>query len=243
LTPERPDLATTALLLDVDGTLIDLALRPHEARVPDELCRTLRQLNEQTGGAVALVSGRPIRDIDALFAPLVLSATGGHGAEMRVMSGGEVQRETTPSLDEALRARIRTLADGRVLVEDKGYSLAVHFRLAPEKEAEIRAALEAERAALPPGTVETLDGKAMIEFKRTGLDKGTGVRALMQHAPFAGRRPIFIGDDVTDEHAAAVMAEFGGTAYAVGRDFPHATRMFETPADVRHWLARLVGGR
>jgi trehalose 6-phosphate phosphatase len=116
----------------------------------------------------------------------------------------------------------------------------VHFRLAPDKEESVRAALETERATLPPGSVEMLDGKAMIEFKQPGLNKGTGVRALMKHAPFAGRRPIFIGDDITDEDAAAVMPEFGGIAYAVGRDFPGATRMFETPAEVRNWLSRLA---
>jgi trehalose 6-phosphate phosphatase len=242
LQPDRIELASTALLLDVDGTLIDIAPRPHEAHVPDDLRHSLWQLNERTGGALALVSGRPLRDVDALFAPLLLSATGGHGAELRVLAHDRVEQWTAPLLDEALRARICALADGGILVEDKGYSLAVHFRLAPEKEAFVRAALAAERDALPAGTIEMLNGKAMIEFKQPGLSKGTGVRALMNHAPFAGRRPVFIGDDVTDEDAAAVMPEFGGIAYAVGREFPGARRMFESPAEVRRWLARLANG-
>jgi len=240
LLPARIDFASTALLLDVDGTLVDIAPRPSEVRVSDELRQTLQRLNELTGGAVALVSGRPIHDVDALFAPLVLSVVGGHGAEVRVVARGEVKEQITPPLDAALRARVRALAGGGIIVEDKGYSLAVHFRLAPDKEPAVRAALAAERAALPPGTVELLDGKAMAEIKQPGLSKGTGVRALMQQAPFAGHRPIFIGDDVTDEDAAAVMPEFGGIAYAVSRDLPGATRMFETPAEVRQWLARIA---
>jgi trehalose 6-phosphate phosphatase len=240
LQPDAIDLSANALLLDVDGTLLDMAPRPDEVHVPDDLRRTLWQLDERSGGAVALVSGRPLRDVDALFAPLLLSATGGHGAEVRVLTGERIEQWTAPMLDEALRARVRALAGDGVLVEDKGYSLAVHFRLAPDKEAAVRAALAAEREALPANAVEMLDGKAMVEFKQPGFNKGTGVRALMDHAPFAGRRPIFIGDDVTDEDAAAVMPEFGGIAYAVGRDIAGATRMFENPAEVRRWLSAIA---
>jgi trehalose 6-phosphate phosphatase len=95
---------------------------------------------------------------------------------------------------------------------------------------------------VPKGAAEILGGKAMIELKKTGFDKGTGVRSLMAHPPFAGRRPIFIGDDITDEFAVAVVPEFSGKAFSVGRDMPGATRMFDTPADVRIWLTRLAEG-
>jgi trehalose 6-phosphate phosphatase len=241
LQPDHIDIASSALLLDIDGTLIDIAPRPHEAAVPNALRQLLQRLNALSGGAVALVSGRPIRDIDALFAPLLLSAIGGHGAEIRV--DGAAEQRLTPPLDAALRSRVCGLAGGGIIVEDKGYSLAVHFRLAPDKETEIQAALAAECAALPPGAVELLGGKAMIEIKKPGVNKGTGVRALMALAPFAGRRPIFIGDDVTDEDAAAVMPEFGGIAISVGRDIAGASRLFETPDEVRSWLAGIASGR
>ncbi|MDB5601400.1 MAG: otsB [Xanthobacteraceae bacterium] len=236
------DLTSTALLFDIDGTLLDIAPRPHEVHVPKSLCETLHRLRQLTGGALAMVSGRPIKDIDALFAPLHLSAVGGHGAEVRAWSVDDMREWTTTHFDDHLRRRLRALAGDGVLVEDKGYSVAVHYRLAPEREPLIRAAVEAVKSLVPDGAAEILGGKAMIELKKTGFDKGTGVRSLMAHPPFAGRRPIFIGDDITDEFAVAVVPEFSGKAFSVGRDMPGATRMFDTPADVRIWLNRLAEG-
>src|SRR5262249_12592171 len=126
-----------------------------------------------------------------------------------------------------------------IILEDKDYSLAIHYRLAPEKESIVRDAVLAicEQA---PDSVEVLPGKFVFEIKRTGFDKGTGVRQLMRHAPFTGRKPIFIGDDTTDEAAFAVLPELDGPGISVGRRIAGATSCFETPHDVRAWLAELA---
>lgn len=241
--PEQVDLHNSAFLLDIDGTLLEIAPSPDEVRVPDELRSTLACLLEKTGGALALVSGRAMADIDRLFAPLRLSAVGGHGAEIRLAVGGETPEHRAVSLDDGLRRRLTALAsDPGVTVEDKGYSIALHYRRAPERQQAVHAAVAAIAAELPPGTVEMLAGKSVIEVKKTGFNKGTAIREIMRHPPFAGRRPIFVGDDVTDESGFAVILELGGVALSVGRTYPGLAGRFETPAEVRLWLARLCTG-
>lgn len=238
--PDQLDLHVTALLLDIDGTLLDIAPRPHEVKVPPGLRQVLASLQQLTAGALALVSGRPLIDIDAIFAPLKLTAVGGHGAEIRRFIDGTATQEGVAPLEEALRARIRAVGDKPgIVVEDKGYSIALHYRLAPERQRAIHDAIEAIRAELPADCTEVLLGKFMIEIKKTGFDKGTGIGELMRHPPFAGRRPIFVGDDVTDEAAFVVMPKLGGLAMSVGRIVPGAAKRFEAPADVRRWLERI----
>jgi trehalose 6-phosphate phosphatase len=238
---ESLDLRRSAILLDIDGTLLDLAPTPHEVRVPSSLRSTLEKLREQTSGALALVSGRPLADIDLIFAPLRLAAVGGHGAEIRLdVNGAAVSQHAVP-LDQDLRRQLIEFAAplAGVIVEDKGYSLAIHYRLVPEKKRAIEDAVDAVCAGIPPAGIEILPGKAVIEIKRRGVNKGTAIRELMAHAPFAGRRPVFVGDDTTDEAAFAVMPEFDGLAISVGRIVPGAAKRFETPSDVRRWLERI----
>jgi trehalose 6-phosphate phosphatase len=233
-------LASIALLLDVDGTLIDIAPSPFEVHVPDELCRSLERLLERSGGALALVSGRPIRDLDKLFAPLTLPAVGGHGAEMRVRAG-EVIPGATPLPEKLRRHLVQTAAPGSgIEVEDKGYSVALHYRKAPQQEAHLRALIAAARAAFPGEAVKVLPGKAMFEVKRPGINKGEAVRALMTHAPFAGRKPVFVGDDVTDESVFALLPGLNGKGYSVGRHFDGLAGIFATPEEVREALRRLA---
>ena len=234
------DTRSIALLLDVDGTLIDIAPSPHEVHVPGELCRSLTQLLELAGGALALVSGRPIADLDRLFSPLKFPAIGGHGAEMRVRAG-EVVSAAKP-LPHALRkllAEAATPGSG-ILVEDKGYSLALHFRNVPQQEGRLRAHIAAGCVAFPGEALEVLPGKAMFEVKRPGVSKGEAVRALMTHAPFAGRMPVFIGDDVTDESVFALLPKLGGKGFSVGRHFANVTGIFDSPDEVRAALRRLA---
>jgi trehalose 6-phosphate phosphatase len=234
------DPRSVALLLDVDGTLIDIGPSPFEVHVPDELCRSLERLLEAGGGALALVSGRPIRDLDKLFSPLLLPAVGGHGAETRVHAG-EVVASAAP-LPEGMRrqlAQAKTPGSG-VVFEDKGYSFALHFRGAPQEEGRLLALIEAARAAFPDEDVEVLPGKAMFEVKRPGISKGEAVRALMTRAPFAGRMPVFIGDDVTDETVFALLPALGGKGYSVGRHFENVTGIFASPDEVREALRRLA---
>jgi trehalose 6-phosphate phosphatase len=233
------DLAATALLLDVDGTLIDIGPSPFEVHVPDELCRSLERLLARSGGALALVSGRPIRDIDRLFSPLRLPAIGGHGAEMR-LHDGEATLRAKP-LPEALRRELRRAAAGSgVEIEDKGYSLALHYRRSPEQEPHLRALVARVCTAFAHESLEVLPGKAMLEVKRSGISKGDAVRELMKIPPFAGRMPVFVGDDVTDESVFALMATLRGRAYSVGRPFAGMTGLFGTPEAVRGALRRLA---
>lgn len=238
------DLKHSAILLDVDGTLLDLAPTPHEVRVPKALPATLARLVERTDGAVALVSGRSLDDLDGIFAPLKLTAVGGHGAEIRFLGNGHDGRWGLPPLDDSIRQRFAAIvkAGPGIILEDKGYSVALHYRLAPDKQGAIFDAVNAIRADLPPNSIEVLPGKSVVEIKKIGFNKGTGIRQLMAHAPFAGRRPIFVGDDTTDESGFAVMPEFNGIAISVGRMVPGVSRRFETPSDVRRWLEQIAKG-
>jgi len=238
------DLSHLAILLDVDGTLLDIAPTPQQVTVPASLTRTLSRVRERLDGALALVSGRPIAELDAFFAPLRLPAVGGHGAETRPLAGGAILDGAVPPLDPAFKQRLRDIAAAHtgVVVEDKGYSLALHYRLVPKQGLglvhDVRHAFE----AWGDPSFELLGGKAVLEIKFAGFNKGTGVRGLMAHPPFAGRAPIFIGDDRTDEDAFAVMREFNGQAMSVGRRLPGVEDYFNAPADVRRWLERLSDG-
>ena len=237
------DAKSVALLLDVDGTLIDIGPSPHEVHVSESLRESLARLLRATDGALALVSGRPIADLDRMFAPLQLPAIGGHGAEMRAR-GVEIINAATP-LSQDLR---RHLADAAtpgsgVIVEDKGYSLALHYRQAPQHEDRLRQHIAAGRAAFPGEATEVLLGKAMLEVKRPNVSKGDRVRELMTHPPFAGRMPVFIGDDVTDESVFAALPELGGKGFSVGRHFAGLAGIFHSPFEVREALQRLAAGR
>lgn len=234
------DPASIALLLDVDGTLIDLGPSPFDVEVPDALKETLARLYDVSGGALALVSGRPIRDLDALFAPLKLPSVGGHGAELRMSDIAAAFR-----IDDLPGELRRNLIDAAtpgsgVEFEDKGYSVALHYRKAPQHEDRLRAHVAGSRAAFPAVDTEVLPGKAMLEVKRPGINKGDGVRAVMAHAPFAGRMPVFIGDDVTDEAAFSALAALGGKGFSVGRNFVGLSGVFSSPAQVRIALRRLA---
>ncbi len=232
------DLNRLAILLDVDGTLLDLAPTPQSVSVPPPLRETLARLGNHTGGALAFVSGRKLNDLDLIFTPLRVPAIGGHGAEMRVRAGAPPEQTNIAPLDPAVKEQFAAIAAAApgIIVEDKGYSLALHYRLTPQHEDAVRKSAEAIRARLPPGMIELLPGKAMVEIKPAGFNKGSAVRKLMTYPPFAGRRPLFIGDDVTDEDVFAVMPDFHGIAISVGKRVSGVTYCFDRPADVRAWL-------
>lgn len=231
-----------AILLDIDGTIIDIAPTPREVWVPPALLNTLSVLLKRTDGALALVSGRSLDDIDILFAPLRLPVIGGHGAETRRTPEGEVDRHRAVPLDDDLRRRfaaIKSLGRG-IIVEDKGYGLALHYRLAPELKQAVRDYAAAICVELPPNTIEVLSGKAVVEIKPVGFNKGIAVRELMRQPPFAGRAPVFIGDDKTDETVFAVLPELGGIGISVGRMVEGVKGHFKAPSDVRTWLHGLA---
>ena len=232
-----------AIFLDVDGTLLDLAPTPLEVSVPAGLRNALATLKSRLGGAIAFISGRPIAEIDRIFDPLRLSAVGGHGAEIRFQPGTEIQRSRIATLDKDLRDEFAQIVqlDPGILVEDKGFSIAIHYRLSPQFGGDVMKHVATicrhERCA----SLEVLPGKLVVEIKPNGYDKGSGLREMMSVAPFIGRKPIFIGDDITDDAAFAVLPDFGGIGFSVGGIVPGATFNFDGPQDVRLWLERLGG--
>jgi trehalose 6-phosphate phosphatase len=237
-----PHLNECAILLDIDGTLLDFAPTPREVWVPPGLAKTLDRLLARTSGALALVSGRSLNDIDLIFAPQQFPAIGGHGAEMRISRDSEAVATHAPPMDKELKLRLAAIAklSPGILLEDKGYSLALHYRLAPHAEKAIYEAVSLIRADLPNAPIEVLPGKCVCEIKHSGFTKATGVLELMTHEPFKGRRPIFIGDDVTDETVFAIMPDLGGLAFSVGRRAQGVAGHFDEPRDVREWLAHLL---
>ena len=245
--PKRPDgfpaidFSTDALFLDVDGTLIDIAATPESVVVPESLKLSLTRLRQSLDGALAVISGRTLSAIDELFAPVKFAAASAHGAEVRARPDGEVER-CAPILGVAERAALASVAklDPRLRVEDKVYTVAIHYRLAPELEDTVIAAVEADVGKLQEN-LRILRGKAVVEVKPRGFNKGTGLCELMKDAPFAGRRPIFFGDDVTDQDAMAALPQFGGLGISVGQRLVGATREVSCSAEVRRWLAELAG--
>src|SRR6266704_3938529 len=233
-----------AILLDIDGTLLELAPTPREVWVPPGLAKTLNRLLVRTSGALALVSGRSLNDIDLIFAPEQFPAVGGHGAELRLSTDSEAVATHAPPMDKELKRRLAAIAklSPGILLEDKGYSLALHYRLAPHAEKAIYEAVSLIRADLPNAPIEVLPGKCVCEIKHSGFTKATGVLELMAHEPFKGRRPIFIGDDVTDEAVFGIMPDLGGLAFSVGRRATGVADHFDEPRDVREWLAHLLDG-
>jgi trehalose 6-phosphate phosphatase len=212
--------------------------------VPPGLAKTLTNLRDKTSGALALVSGRSLNDIDLIFAPDLFAAVGGHGAEIRIAVDREAVATQAPPMDKELKRRLAAIAklSPGILLEDKGYSLALHYRLAPHAERAIYEAVSLIRRELPDAAIEVLPGKCVCEVKQRGFDKAAGVRELMTHQPFRGRRPLFIGDDVTDESVFAIMPDLGGLAFSVGRRALGVAGHFDEPRDVRLWLASLING-
>jgi trehalose 6-phosphate phosphatase len=235
------DVTRVAILLDVDGTIVDVAATPQSVVVPPSLRRTLATLHARTDGALALVSGRLIENLDHLFVPLVLPCVGGHGVELRSSACAPLHRRAVELSPTVKNQVIEAAAvDPRVLIEDKGSSLAVHFRLAPDQAQLMKHKIVAILDRARGEKLEMLCGKAVIEVKPRAFNKGTAVRELMRIPPFADRIPLFIGDDVTDESVFAILPELGGIGYSVGREIAGVCGVFDGPQDVREWLTGLV---
>ncbi len=236
--------ASWALFLDVDGTLLDIADEPQGVSVPPRLVPDLRQLFGLLDGALALVSGRPVTELDHLFRPLRLPAAGQHGAEYRLDGAGAVVARRIDPILPALVPQVRTIAAvwPNVEVEEKGAAVAVHFRREPEAETQLTRALRTLVAAAG-GAVELLEGKMVRELRDRRHTKGAAVGTFLASPAFAGRRPIFIGDDVTDEDGFRAVEAAGGLALAVGIN-PAIPRRpaFTDAAAVRDWLSRVAGG-
>ncbi len=229
-----------AILLDIDGTLLDLAETPSGVQVPSNLQSVLTTLWKWTGGALALVSGRPLQDIDRIFAPLKLPAIGGHGAELRLDQSSENIMRPPPLLEERLRHHLIGLLSKGMIAEDKGHSIALHYRGAPDRGVDLLRSVRRILAESMQGTYEVLPGKFVVEIKPTGFNKGTAVLELMEMPPFQGRKPLFIGDDITDDAVFAVLPNLHGVGFSVGRILPGVHGVFKSPGEVRDWLARIA---
>jgi trehalose 6-phosphate phosphatase len=237
-----PFAADWSFFLDIDGTLLEFAARPQEVRVEAGLLDLLNQLSVSTGGAVALVSGRSVEDIDKLFLPLTFPAAGQHGTERRAADGA-IRRHAPPveRLGYAAAELVRlTAAHAGLVLENKGMTLALHYRLAPG----LRALAEREMRAIAAGLgdgFELQNGKFVIEIKPSGKDKGSAIAEFIAEAPFAGRRPVFIGDDLTDEPGFDVVNRVGGHSVKVGPGITRARWHLFDAAAVRRWLAEYAG--
>lgn len=240
--PELSFADDVAVFLDFDGTLVPIVDRPSLTEVPDDLRTSLQAVHAALGGALAVITGRSLADLDALLAPLRMPAAGIHGLEYRDNLGVIHATATTPLPDWA-RARITDLAstDPGLLLEDKHHSLALHYRQAPTQQHAVRAAIRDIIEKLGPGFV-LQDGKMVLEIRPAGETKGTAVTRFMAEPPYAGRRPVFIGDDVTDEDAFEVVNTLGGYSIKVGpRTRGSAARYELDDVDtVREWLRPLI---
>lgn len=230
----------TALFLDIDGTLLDLAPTPAQVRVDRDVAKRLPTLARELDGAIALITGRAIADADRLFPGLALPIAGQHGAERRSADGTiHVHRAPKPGLAQLRRelARLAARHDG-LLLEDKGATLALHYRQAPRLAAHVHRTVRTHVAQKGRGRAWRLQpGKGLVELRPDGRDKGTAIAEFMEEPPFRGRRPVFVGDDRTDEFGFAAVARMGGWSVKVGPGPTRARYRLPDVAAVRDWLA------
>ena len=225
---------STALFLDFDGTLVDIAAQPELVHIPLQLPPLLQILHARLGGALAIVTGRTIAEIDRFLAPLHLPIAGEHGARRR-SAAGLLFAVNAPDL-QPITAAAQRLADQHpgLRVERKEAAVALHYRHAPTLEALCRDTLQAAVQQVPG--VVLLQGKCVFEAKPAAVDKGRAIAAFMQEPPFATRTPIFVGDDVTDEAGFSTVAQLGGHSIKVGAGPTLATHRCDTPAALLAWL-------
>jgi trehalose 6-phosphate phosphatase len=230
----------TALFLDIDGTLLEFETHPDLVRATDGLITLLQSISTALGGAVALISGRPLDDIDRVFAPWQPFAAGGHGAEVRGSAGTRLHHPDAERLNRVRHALERGVeALSGTWIEDKGYGFALHYRKTPQFEADV-VRLAHRVAAESDDTLEVQPGAFVQELRPAAFDKGLALDELMRQAPFPGRRPVVVGDDRTDEYAFAAAHRHGGISVLVGsRDDTVAQYRITDPEAVRGWLTEI----
>ncbi len=225
-----------ALFLDFDGTLVALAETPEAIEVPSALVALLGDLHDLLGGAVAVVSGRQIDVLDRFLAPLRLPAAGEHGVQRRDAEG-HMREQQAPDLRGVLDTanELARIYEG-LLVERKHAAIALHYRMAPQLEAVCSDAMTRAIAGQPQ--LELLHGKFVFEVKPSGINKGVAIDAFLGEAPFAGRTPVFAGDDTTDESGFAIVQPRGGIAIKVGAGPSQALHRLDSPRAVFEWLVQ-----
>lgn len=235
-------LSSSAYFLDVDGTLLEIKPRPEDVVADDDLRTLLSGVAGAARGALAFVSGRKIEDLDRIFTPLIFSVVGLHGAEIRYANGSRI---VAP--EGAMCAVLQPLVDFAAAhpglrLEDKGAAIAVHYRQAPEYADEV---LKFASALAETNGLAVQPGKMVAELKEARHDKGRGIAALLASPPFSGRKPVFIGDDATDESGFLFVNAQGGISVRAGPPgaVTQARYVLRDPADVRAELRRLSADR
>lgn len=229
--------APRAYFLDLDGTLVDIADTPHAVRRPDGLARLLRELARRSDGALAVISGRPLRELDALLGTTRLPAAGLHGLERRSARGAVVRARPDRHRHEPVWAWLKAQLERhpRLLGEAKGMTFAIHYRRAPRLAGYAHRLANQALERLGPA-YHRQAGKRVVELRPAGADKGDAIRAFLAEPPFRGRVPVFIGDDRTDEAGFAAVDAVGGVSIKVGAGPSRARwRLADTDA-VRGWL-------
>jgi trehalose 6-phosphate phosphatase len=235
-TQDLPSFDRAALLLDLDGTLLDIAPAPDKVVVPPGLTETLHNVRDLLGGALAVVTGRPIAQVDALLGDAPHAIAGEHGGARRHAPDAAIERPALPSPPAAWRdaaARIVAAHPG-ALLEHKERGFVLHYRAAPDHGPALREAVEALTASSTDFLI--MAAHMAWEVRPCGTDKGRALRSLMDRPPFAGRLPVFVGDDVTDEDAISAARALGGTGFRVDT-------AFGSPGGVRAWLDAIVHAR
>ncbi|QWA09103.1 trehalose-phosphatase [Sodalis ligni] len=233
-------LKSFALFFDLDGTLAGIEKRPEWVSIPNDIKQALMELLSLTGGAVALVSGRALEELDALCAPLKCPAAGVHGAERRDARGHIHRTELSPALMATLGTELNVAiaAYPGCHVEGKGMAYALHYRQAEAYADEILALAETFTQRYPELALQP--GKCVVELKPRGVDKGAAIHAFMHEAPFAGRTPLFIGDDLTDEAGFSQVNALGGVSIKVGPGETTARYHLDDVGQVHQWLLSLA---
>ncbi|MCT2398060.1 trehalose-phosphatase [Novosphingobium mangrovi (ex Huang et al. 2023)] len=243
--PQPPPLRIspqTALFLDFDGTLVDIADHPDSVEVAHSLPPLIEALSRQLEGRLALVSGRSLAALDALLGPLDVAMAGSHGGEFRPTIGGEVHPLADPIPADVVDELSRFAdANGGLLVEPKPFSVAVHYRHHPHARDGLLACAQDIAARHDLGIKH---GKQVVELVMPGSDKGSAVSRFMELGDFTGTAPLFVGDDVTDEDAFRAVGQFGGNGVLVGPLRQTAARWrLESVAAVHEWLASALDGK
>lgn len=237
--PDAVDPSATAFFLDFDGTLVEIAERPDAVVMTGGMRAVLSTLLGASGGAVAVVSGRELGFLDEVLKPLELPASGEHGRERRTAQGSLATVPVSAEAAQRLRRAVEDFAvphDG-LLVEVKGGSVALHYRQRPDLEAACLALADA--IAAWPG-IQLLRGKMVVEFKLSNRTKADAIAGFMAEPPFRGRRPVYVGDDVTDEDAFRWIAGHDGIAVKIGAGETVAGFRLESVAALQQWLARIA---
>jgi trehalose 6-phosphate phosphatase len=230
-----------ALFLDVDGTLAEIVARPDAVHIDPATIRALGEIRDRLDGALALISGRRVATLDRLFAPLRLPAAGLHGLERRRPDGTIIRHAAPADALAEIKSELERFAAGAegLLVEDKGLTMALHYRLAPAC-GEAARALARELAGRFGGAFVVQTGHMVVELRPAGPDKGGAIEAFMAEPPFHGRRPVFVGDDVTDEAGFAVVNALDGHSIRVGEGATAAEHRVASVVGLRAWLAALA---